>query len=103
MKLKDLVEMVNEAHFGGEEEQEYDTLLVLSSDVEGINLKEQEEEQPDIMSIKERGLTKSDLVTTEGAKIIIAIPGMEDLTIHGLKFHSNMLSSKRDDLKIKTR
>jgi len=103
MKLKDLVEMVNEAHFGGEEEQEYDTLLVLSSDVEGINLKEQEEEQPDIVSIKERGLTKSDLVTTEGAKIIIAIPGMEELIIHGLKFHSNMLSSKRDDLKIKTR
>jgi len=103
MKLKDLVNMVNEAHFGGDDEQDYDKLLVLSSDVEGINLKEQEEEKPDILSIKERGLTKKDLVTTEGAKIIISIPGMEDLTIHGLKFHSNMLSSKRDDLKIKTR
>lgn len=103
MKLKDLVNMVNEAHLGGDQEQKYDTLLVLTSDVEGINLKEQEEEKPDIFAIKEKGLTKKDLVTTDGAKIIIQIPGMEELTIHGLKFHSNMLSSKRDDLKIKTR
>jgi hypothetical protein len=42
-------------------------------------------------------------VKTDGARIIIDIPGMSPLTIHGLKFHSNMLSSKHDDLKIKTR
>jgi hypothetical protein len=49
------------------------------------------------------GMNKADIVKTDGARIIIDIPGMSPLTIHGLKFHNNMLSSKRDDLKIKTR
>lgn len=102
LKLKELVLMVNEAHLGDHDE-EYEKLLVLSSDVDGINLKEQEFEKPDVMKIKEMGLSKKDIVKMDGAKIIIDIPGMDPLTIHGLKFHSNMLSSKRDDLKIKTR
>jgi len=103
MKLIDLVSMVNEAHLGDDKEDDYEELLVLTSDVDGINLKEMAEERPDIEAIKARGLKKDDIVKTDGAKIIISIPGMEDLTIHGLKFHSNMLSSNREDLKIKTR
>lgn len=104
MKLKDLVEMVNEAHLGSKEEREkYETLFVLSSDVDGIKLKESGSEKPDVEQIKAEGLNKEDIVKMDGAKIIIEIPGMSPLTIHGLKFHSNMLSSNREDLKIKTR
>ena len=96
--------MVNEAHLGDEEERKkYKELLVLISDVDGIRLEEKSNQKPDIQTIRVNGIDKTDIVKTDGAKIIIAIPGMEDLTIHGLKFHSNMLSSKRDDLKIKTR
>ena len=103
MKLKDLVAMVNEAHAGSEEERKsYDSLLKLTSDSEGVKLVEQGNEQPDIEKIKS-GITKNDIVKTDGARIIINIPGISELIIHGLKFHSNMLSSKRDDLKIKTR
>lgn len=102
MKLKDLVAMVKEAHSGSKEERDtYQKLYVLVSDVDGIRLEEKGQETPDMEQIA--GMSKKKLVMTDGAKIIIAIPGMEDLTIHGLKFHSNMLSSKRDDLKIKTR
>jgi hypothetical protein len=104
MKLKDLVSMVNEAHLGSEEERkQYNKLLVLISDADGIRLEEKGNEKPDINAIRDSGIDKTDIVRTDGAKIIIEIPGMEGLTIHGLKFHSNMLSSKRDDLKIKTR
>jgi len=104
MKLKELVDMVNEAHLGGKEERrKYEKLLVLSSDVDGIKLKESGYEKPDLEKIKLEGMDKSDIVKTDGAKIIIDIPGMSPLTIHGLKFHSNMLSSNREDLKIKTR
>lgn len=103
-KLKELVAMVNEAHLGDEEERnKYKELLVLISDVDGIRLEEKSNQKPDVATIRSNGIDKTDIVKTDGAKIIIAIPGMEDLTIHGLKFHSNMLSSKRDDLKIKTR
>ena len=49
------------------------------------------------------GLNKADIVKQEDSLIIIDIPGMTPLTIHSVKFHSNMLSGKRDDLKIKTR
>jgi hypothetical protein len=48
-------------------------------------------------------MTKSDIVKQDGARIIIDIPGMSPLTIHGLKFQNNMLSSTMNDLKIKTR
>jgi hypothetical protein len=95
--------MVNEAHLGSAEEREkYNKLLVLISDVDGIRLEEKGNEKPDVAAIR-NGIDKTDIVKTDGARIIIEIPGMEELTIHGLKFHSNMLSSKRDDLKIKTR
>ncbi len=104
MKLRELVDMVNEAHLGGKEErQKYEKLLVLSSDVDGINLKESGYEKPDTQKIKLEDIKKDDIVKTDGAKIIIDIPGMSPLTIHGLKFHSNMLSANREDLKIKTR
>ena len=102
MKLKELVAMVNDAHLG-ENEEDYEKLLVLVSDVDGIRLEEQDGEKPDIMKIKELGLNKKDIVKTEGARIIIDIPGMSPLTIHGLKFQNNMLSSSMNDLKIKTR
>lgn len=103
MKLKELVDMVNEAHTGGEQEEEYEKLFVLTSDVDGIRLEAKGHEQPDVEKIKMSGVNKSDIVKTDGARIIIEIPGMSPLTIHGLKFHSNMLSSNREDLKIKTR
>jgi hypothetical protein len=102
IKLKDLVSMVNEAHLG-ENEEDYEKLLVLVSDVDGVRLEEQGFQKPDIQKIKELGLSKKDIVKTDGAKIIIDIPGMEELTIHGLKFQNNMLSSSMNDLKIKTR
>jgi len=102
MKLKELVEMVNEAHLG-ENEEDYEELLVLVSDVDGLRLENQEEAKPDIEKIKNSGMTKNDIVKQDGARIIIDIPGMEPLTIHGLKFQNNMLSSSRNDLKIKTR
>jgi len=102
MKLKNLVNMVKEAHSGSEEERNsYESLLVLVSDVDGTRLEEKGEEAPNIQEIST--MSKKQLVMTDGAKIIIKIPGMDELTIHGLKFHNNMLSSKRDDLKIKTR
>jgi len=104
MKLKELVDMVNEAHLGGKDErQEYDDFFVLTSTSEGVNLEKQGGGKPDIAKIKATGMNKADLVKQEDSNIIIDIPGLEPLTIHSVKFHSNMLSGKRDDLKIKTR
>jgi len=104
MKLKELVNMVNDAQLGDEDERtSYDKLYVLVSDVDGIRLEEKDRSKPDIEKIRASNMGKKDIVKTDGAKIIIDIPGLDPLTIHGLKFHSNMLSSKRDDLKIKTR
>jgi hypothetical protein len=104
MKLKELVDMVNEAHLGAEDEREgYEELLKLTSDVDGVKLVEQSYEKPDINAIKSGGMDKTNLVKEDGAKIIIEIPGMTELVINSVKFHSNMLSAKRDDLKIKTR
>lgn len=104
MKLRELVEMVNEAHLGGKEERDqYDTFLKLTATSEGIELNEEGFEKPDIEKIKANNLNKNDIVKQEDSLIIIDIPGMTPLTIHSVKFHSNMLSAKRDDLKIKTR
>lgn len=104
MKLKELVAMVNEAHLGVKDErQEYDLFLKLTATSEGINLEEEGYEKPDLEKIKMNGMNKADLVKQEESRIIIDIPGMTPLTIHSVKFHSNMLSAKRDDLKIKTR
>jgi len=103
-KLSEIVEMVNEASLGSKEErQEYDRLLVLISDVDGIRLEEKGNEIPDIEAIRQNGVNKNNIVYLDGAKIIIDIPGMSPFTIHGLKFHSDVLSSKKDDHKIKTR
>ena len=102
LPLKELIAIVKEAQQGDEEEQNlYDNMLVLISDVDGIRLEEKGLAKPDLKNMN--GLDKMSRVKEDGAKIIIDIPGMSPLTIHGLKFHSNMLSSKRDDLKIKTR
>ena len=104
MKLKELVAMVNEAHLGVKDErQEYDLFLKLTATSEGINLEEEAYEKPDLEKIKMNGMNKADLVKQEDSLIVIDIPGMTPLTIHSVKFHSNMLSAKRDDLKIKTR
>jgi hypothetical protein len=102
MKLKQLVDMVNEAHLG-ENEEDYEQLLVLVSDVDGLRLEEQGFQKPDVQKIKSSGISKSDIIKQDGARIIIDIPGMETLTIHGLKFTNHMLSSAMNDLKIKTR
>jgi hypothetical protein len=104
MKLKELVAMVNEAHLGVKDErQEYDLFLKLTATSEGVNLEEESYEKPDLEKIKTNGMNKADLVKQEDSLIVIDIPGMTPLTIHSVKFHSNMLSAKRDDLKIKTR
>lgn len=104
MKLKELVAMVNEAHLGVKDErQEYDLFLKLTATSEGVNLEEESYEKPDLEKIKMNGMNKADLVKQEDSLIVIDIPGMTPLTIHSVKFHSNMLSAKRDDLKIKTR
>jgi len=104
MKLKELVAMVNEAHLGVKDErQEYDLFLKLTATSEGINLEEEAYEKPDLEKIKMNSMNKADLVKQEDSLIVIDIPGMTPLTIHSVKFHSNMLSGKRDDLKIKTR
>jgi len=102
LRLKELVDMVNEAHLGvAEERNEYDGFLKLTSTSEGVKLVSQQEAKPDLNKIKT--MSKDDIIRNEGANIIIDIPGLEPLTIHSVKFHSNMLSDKRDDLKIKTR
>lgn len=104
MRLKELVDMVKEAHLGVKEEREgYDAFLVLKATSDGIELEESNSEKPDIEKIKINGMNKADLIKQEESRIIIDIPGMTPLTIHSVKFHSNMLSGKRDDLKIKTR
>ncbi len=104
MKLKELVDMVNEAHLGGKEErQNYDSFLVMKATDEGVVVEEEGFEKPDIEKIKTSGINKADIVKQEDSLIIIDIPGMTPLKIHSVKFHSNMLSGKRDDLKIKTR
>lgn len=102
LPLKDLIAIVNEAQKGDEEEQSlYDEMYVLVSDTDGIRLEKKGSSKPNLKNMN--GLDKMSRVREDGARIIINIPGMSTLTIHGLKFHSNMLSSKRDDLKIKTR
>jgi hypothetical protein len=104
LKLKELVRMVQEAQMGGEEEQNgYDAFYVLTSTSEGVKLEEKGGGKPDIQTIKAKGLNKSDIVRQEDSNIVIDIPGMEPLTIHSVKFHSNMLSGDKQNLKIKTR
>jgi len=102
LPLKDLIAIVNEAQKGDEEEQSlYNEMYVLVSDTDGVRLEKKGSSKPNLKNMN--GLDKMSRVREDGARIIINIPGMSTLTIHGLKFHSNMLSSKRDDLKIKTR
>lgn len=104
MKLKELVDMVNEAHMGAEEERgEYDDFFVLTSTSEGVNLERQGGGKPDLETIKAKGMNKNDIVKQEDSLIIIDIPGLEPLTIHSVKFHSDMLSGDKQNLKIKTR
>lgn len=104
MKLKELVSMVNEAHMGAEEERgEYDDFFVLTSTSEGVNLERQGGGKPDLETIKAKGMNKNDIVKQEDSLIIIDIPGLEPLTIHSVKFHSDMLSGDKQCLKIKTR
>ncbi len=103
LRLKELVALVSEAQLGVEEERNnYDGFLKLTSTSEGVKLAVQREAKPDIKKIRS-GINKDDIIKTDGAKIIISIPGMEELVIHGVKFHSNMLSDDKQNLKIKTR
>lgn len=104
MKLKELLAMVNEAHMGVEDERnEYDQFFVLTSTSEGVKLESQSGGKPDIEAIKAKGMNKNDIVKQEDSLIIIDIPGLEPLTIHSVKFHSDMLSDDKQNLKIKTR
>jgi len=103
LRLKELVDMVSEAQLGVEKERNnYDGFMKLTSTSEGVKLAVQKEAKPDIEKMRS-GISKNDIIKTDGAKIIIAIPGMEELVIHGVKFHSNMLSDDKQNLKIKTR
>lgn len=102
LKLKELVDMVNEAHLGAKEERgEYDDFFVLTSTSKGVKLEHQGGGKPDIQKLQ--GMNKNDIVRQEDSNIVIDIPGLEPLTIHSVKFHSNMLSSDKQGLKIKTR
>ena len=104
MKLKELVAMVNEAHMGVEEERsEYDEFYVLTSTSDGVKLESQSGGKPDLETIKAKGMNKADIVKQEDSRIVIDIPGLEPLTIHSVKFHSDMLSGDKQNLKIKTR
>jgi hypothetical protein len=104
MKLKELVAMVNEAHMGVEEERsEYDEFYVLTSTSDGVKLESQSGGKPDLETIKAKGMNKTDIVKQEDSRIVIDIPGLEPLTIHSVKFHSDMLSGDKQNLKIKTR
>jgi len=104
MKLKELVAMVNEAHMGVEDERsEYDEFYVLTSTSEGVKLESKDGGKPDIAAIQSKEMNKNDLVKQEDSLIIIDIPGLEPLTIHSVKFHSDMLSADKQNLKIKTR
>ena len=104
MKLKELVAMVNEAHMGVEEERsEYDEFYVLTSTSDGVKLESQNGGKPDLETIKAKGMNKTDIVKQEDSRIVIDIPGLEPLTIHSVKFHSDMLSGDKQNLKIKTR
>lgn len=104
LKLKELVSMVQEAQLGGEEEREgYDSFFVLTSTSDGVKLEAQGGGKPDIQKIKASGMNKTDLVKQEDSNIVIDIPGLDPLTIHSVKFHSNMLSGDKQNLKIKTR
>jgi hypothetical protein len=103
LRLKELVDLVREAQLGVEKERNnYDGFMKLTSTSEGVKLVLQKEAKPDIEKIRS-GISKNDIIKTQGAKIIISIPGMEELVIHGVKFHSNMLSDDKQNLKIKTR
>ena len=103
LRLKELVDMVNEAHLGvSNERNEYDGFLKLTSTSDGVKLIVQKDGKPDVRAIR-NGITKNDIIKQDGAKIIITIPGMDELVIHGVKFHSNMLSDDKQNLKIKTR
>jgi hypothetical protein len=72
----------------------------LTYDTEGLNLEEVVNQKVDsnMLDVK-----PADVIRVDGSKIIIDIPGMSPLTINSVKFHSNMLSSNKEDLKIKTR
>jgi len=104
LKLKELVAMVNEAHMGVEDERsEYDEFYVLTSTSEGVKLEAKDGGKPDLETIKAKGMNKADIVRQEDSRIVIDIPGLEPLTIHSVKFHSDMLSDDKQNLKIKTR
>ena len=72
----------------------------MTYDTEGLNLEEVVNQKVDsnMLDVK-----PADVIRVDGSKIIIDIPGMSPLTINAVKFHSNMLSSNREDLKVKTR
>ena len=104
LKLKELVAMVNEAHMGVEDERsEYDEFYVLTSTSEGVKLESKDGGKPDLETIKAKRMNKNDIVRQEDSRIVIDIPGLEPLTIHSVKFHSDMLSDDKQNLKIKTR
>lgn len=99
--IEELAEMVNESHVGNKDEiSKYKKFFRLTYDTEGLNLEEVVNQKVDsnMLDVK-----PADVIKVDGSKIIIDIPGMSPLTINSVKFHSNMLSSNKEDLKIKTR
>jgi hypothetical protein len=104
LKLSRLVAMVRQSHMGKKDEREqYRGFYRLTYDTSGIRIDRVGNERPNLNIIRAKGLSVPQMVVEDGSKIIIRIPGMEELTINSLKFHSNMLSSSKEDLKIKTR
>jgi hypothetical protein len=99
MKVEKLASMINDSRMGGEEERNsYKAFYKLTYDKKGVTLEKVGKGKTDLT-----GLTPSKVVKKKGSNIIIEIPGMEPLVINSVKFQSNMLSSNKEYLKLKTR
>lgn len=99
MNVKKLASMINDSRMGNEEERNsYKAFYKLTYDKKGVTLEKVGKGKSDLT-----GLTPSKVVKQNGSNILIEIPGMDPLVINSVKFQSSMLSSNREDLKLKTR
>ncbi len=104
MPMQELVDMVKQSHSGKKEERiNYRKFFRLTYDTEGVNIEEIANERADLNIVKYKNMTSEDVVEQDGSKIIIRIPGMEELVINSVKFHSSLFGDTKESLKIKTR
>jgi len=99
MNVTKLASMINDSRMGNEQERNsYKAFFKLTYDKKGVTLEKVGKGKSDLT-----GLTPSKVVKQNGSNIVIEIPGMEPLVINSVKFQSSMLSSNKEDLKLKTR